>query len=105
MEVFFEMMIKQKNKFIDSFERVIVGSKTSGTTQTLSKAPIGTVYRKVYNNNIDDDSYSESVYEGIQRLLQEPSTTLWAQDTYVFSSQEYIDCEVLLTEFSTFSYR
>ena len=89
-------MVIRKNKFINSFLRVIVGSETSGTTQTLSKAPIGTVYEKVYNNNIDDDSYSESVYEGIQRLLQEPSTTLWAQDTYVFSSQEYVDCQVFL---------
>ena len=104
MEVFFEMMIKQRNKFIDSFERVIVGSETSGTTQTLSKAPVGTVYEKVYDNNIDDDSYSESVYEGIQRLLQEPSTTLWAQDTYVFSSQEYIDCQVFLVKSLTLSY-
>ena len=87
-------MVIRKNKFINSFLRVIVGSETSGTTQTLSKAPIGTVYEKVYNNNIDDDSYSESVYEGIQRLIQEPSTTLWAQDTYVFSSQEYVNCQV-----------
>ena len=92
------------NNVYKSFVRVIVESKTSGTTQTLSKAPVGTVYNKVYGNNIDDDSYSESVYEGIQRLLQEPSTTLWAQDTYVFSSQEYIDCQVFLMESSRLSY-
>ena len=79
---------------------MIVESETSGTTQTLSKAPIGTVYKKVFYNNIDDDSYSKSVYEGIQRLLQEPSSTLWAQDTYVFSSQEYIDCQVIPMESS-----
>ena len=76
MEVSYWYLKKIKfNDIYKSFVKVIVESKTSGTTQTLSKAPVGTVYNKVYGNNIDDDSYSESVYEGIQRLLQEPSTT------------------------------
>ena len=80
--------------------KTIVG-KTSGTTQTLSKAPIGTAFEKVYRNNLNDKSYSKNVYDGIQRILKEPSSTLWAQDTYVFSSQEYMDCKVIFEEFST----
>ena len=86
---------------IENHFRVIVEGKTSGTTQTLSKAPIGTAYEKVYRNNMNDKSYSKSVYDGIQRILKEPSSTLWAQDTYVFSSQEYMDCKVVFEEFST----
>ena len=88
-------------KVIEPHFRVIVEGKTSGTTQTLSKAPIGTAYEKVYRNNMNDKSYSKSVYDGIQRILKEPSSTLWAQDTYVFSSQEYMDCKVIFEEFST----
>ena len=84
---------------IETHFRVIVEGKTSGTTQTLSKAPIGTAYEKVYRNNMNDKSYSKSVYDGIQRILKEPSSTLWAQDTYVFSSQEYMDCKVSLRSF------
>ena len=86
---------------IEPLFRVIVEGETSGTTQTLSKAPIGTAYEKVYRNNMNDKSYSKSVYDGIQRILKEPSSTLWAQDTYVFSSQEYIDCKVFFEEFSS----
>ena len=84
---------------IENHFSVIVEGKTSGTTQTLSKAPIGTAYEKVYRNNMNDNSYSKSVYDGIQRILKEPSSTLWAQDTYVFSSQEYMDCKVSLRSF------
>ena len=56
-----------------------------------------TIYHKVNQTNVDDDLFVPDITDQIKKLLTVPETTLWALDSYVFSSKEYSDCKVSFT--------
>ena len=74
--------------------RVITPGKTSGTTQTITKAPVGSVYQKVFKNNMNEDSYVNDFDLSMQRLLSEHHLTMFSQEAFVETSPEFTNCMV-----------
>ena len=74
--------------------RLLTPSKTSGTTQSLTLAPEDSIYNKVFQNNVDDKSYTPDPDVSFQRILKEPKTALWTQQAYALESKEFQNCMV-----------
>ena len=74
--------------------RVITPGKTSGTTQTITKAPVGSVYQKVFKNNMNEKSYENDFDLSMQRLLSGHHLTLFSQEAFVETSPEFTNCMV-----------
>ena len=74
--------------------RVITPGKTSGTTQTITKAPVGSVYQKVFKNNMNEDSYENDFDQSVKRLLSEHHATLWSQEAFIATTHEFSNCLV-----------
>ena len=77
-----------------SINRVITAGKTSGTTQILSKAQDGSVYHKVFKNNMNEGSYENNFEESMRCLLKESRSTLFNEKAYVDTSLEFSNCLV-----------
>ena len=73
-------------------------SETSGTTQSLTLAPEDSIYNKVFQNNVGDNSYTPDPEVSFQRILKEPNTALWTQQAYAFESNEFQNCMVILIQ-------
>ena len=74
--------------------RVITPGRTSGTTQTITEAPVGTVYQKVFKNNMNEDSYENDFDASVKRLLSEHHSTLWSQEAFIDTTHEFSNCMV-----------
>ena len=72
----------------------------SQTAKMFYEAIPKTVYHKVNQTNVDDESFVLDISDQIQRLLTNSETTLWTLDSYVLSSKEYSDCKVSYIKFS-----
>ena len=73
---------------------MILPGKTGATSRYLIDANPGTAYSKVYENNVDDESF---IYERSIRfriLLESPHTALFDYYNEVLVSKEYSNCEV-----------
>ena len=62
----------------------------------FSKAAPNTLYYKVNQTNVGDDSFIPSIDDQIKRLFKEPRTTLWTLDSYVLNTRAYSDCLVII---------
>ena len=76
------------------FHRVLTPGKTSGTTQTITKAPVGSVYQKVFKNNMNEDSYVNDFDVSMLQMLSEHHVTMFSQEAFFETSPEFTNCMV-----------
>ena len=73
---------------------LIAGSKESAISKMVIDALPGTNFFQVYENNVDENSFTPNVDERFHRLMTEAESTLFINDVIVLSHQHYLDCKV-----------
>ena len=73
---------------------MILSGRTTATSKYLLDAKPGTAYSKVYENNVDDESFIYEFSNRMRSLFERPHTALFAYDNEVLVSNEYSDCKV-----------
>ena len=61
----------------------------------FSNAVNGTVFKKILENQVNNDSYNDDAGVARQRLISTPGTALWAEVASVGASNEFLNCEVI----------
>ena len=78
------------------FFSLIAGSKESAISKMVTEALPGTNFFQVYENNVDENSFTPNVDKRFYRLMTEVESTLFINDVIVLSHQHYLDCKVSL---------
>ena len=79
---------------VNLFFSLIAGSKESAISKMVTEALPGTNFFQVYENNVDENSFTPNVDERFHRLMTEAESTLFINDVIVLSHQHYLDCKV-----------
>ena len=82
------------SNLILSNSRLLVGSKTSAITKTITGALENSAYYKAYQNNMDEKSYIGNPKLRLETLKTGHHTTLFNNEAYVTVSNEYSNCLV-----------
>ena len=98
--------------FVSYHSRLLLGGKESSTVTLFRHSVPNTVFRKIFENQVNNDSYNDDAGVARQRLISTPGTAYWAEVASVGASDEFLNCKVILNKllfnfgkFSTFSYR
>ena len=78
---------------------MITNGKGSATAGILTSAPQGSVYNKVFLNNMNEDSYSSKYSKLVETMLSTPRTTMFTVEAGVVTTWEYYNCLVGLISF------
>ena len=73
---------------------MILPGRTAATSKYLIDAKPGTTYSKVFENNVDNESFIEEFSNQLHSLFERPHTALFGYDNEVFVTKEYSDCKV-----------
>lgn len=87
--------ILRLNKSIKS-HRLILPSRSSAATKYITDATHGTPASKVFENNIDEDSFIGVVSTRIQTLMEKSKIAIFSYAPDVLVSEEYLNCKVLV---------
>ena len=74
---------------------MLLGGEESSTVTLFSNAVNGTVFKKIFENQVNNDSYNDDAGVARQRLISTPGTALWAEVASVGASNEFLNCEVI----------
>ena len=73
---------------------MILPGRTTATSKYLIDAKPGTAYSKVYENNVDNESFIYEFSKRMHSLFETPFTAIFAYDNEILVSKEYYDCKV-----------
>ena len=73
---------------------MILPGRTTATSKYLLDAKPGTVYSKVYENNVDDESFIYEFSDRLRSFFERPHTAIFTYDNEMLVSKEYSDCKV-----------
>ena len=74
---------------------MLLGSRESSTVTLFRHAVPNTVFEKIFENQVNNDSYNNDNGIARQRLISTPGTALWAEVASVGASDEFLNCEVI----------
>ena len=91
---------------------MLLGGRESSTVTLFSDSVKNSVFEKIFENQVNNDSYNDDAGVARQRLISTPGTAYWAEVASVGASNEFLDCKVILITYdsslansNTFSYR
>ena len=73
---------------------MITAPNTSATGAYFTKAPNGSAFRKVFLNNMDENSFSSDTKKQIALMILKGKTAFFNQLSEIDSRQEYSNCQV-----------
>ena len=73
---------------------MILPGRTSATSKYLIDAKPGTAYSKVFENNVDSNSFIEEYSNRIRSFFERPHTAIFSYDNEILVTKEYSDCKV-----------
>ena len=74
--------------------RLLLPDRSTSSAKYISHSDSGTVASKVYENNVDDESFISDISSRMQALLERPKTAAFGYASDYLSSEEYLDCKV-----------
>ena len=73
---------------------MITGAKDGALTMEITTSPENTTFGKVFKNNMDDKSYTNSIEEALKRILTEPKSAHLVSFDSIQPKEEYLKCLV-----------
>ena len=73
---------------------MLLAGKEDSTVTLFSDAVNNTVYKKIFENQVDNDSYNDDSRIARQRLISIPGAALWGEVASIGASKEFLDCQV-----------
>ena len=80
--------------FSPLFSRLLLAGKEDSTVTLFSDAVKNTIYEKIFENQVDNDSYNDDAELARKRLISTPGTALWGEVASIGASKEFLDCQV-----------
>ena len=74
--------------------RIITEGKGTTPVQLLTESKPPSPYYKVYENNVNTESFTTDPSHAVYRLLNEPLSTLMMSSQYVPTTKEFHQCQV-----------
>ena len=81
---------------------MLLAGKEDSTVTLFSDAVPNTVFEKIFENQVNNDSYNDDAGIARQRLISTPGTALWAEVASVGASDEFLNCEVIFNHIRFF---
>ena len=73
---------------------MLLGSRESSTVTLFRHAVPNTVFEKIFENQVNNDSYNDDNGIARQRLISTPGAALWGEVASIGASKEFLDCQV-----------
>ena len=64
------------------------------TEASFTKVPKESVFGKVFQNNLDKNSFSSNIKRQIELTLKNSQTAFYCNRNYITEAKEYKDCQV-----------
>ena len=74
---------------------MLLAGKEDSTVTLFSYAVNNTVYEKIFENQVNNDSYNDDAELARKRLISTPGAALWGEVASIGASEEYLNCRVL----------
>ena len=86
------------DKLTPLFFRIITQGKGTFSAQLLTESKPPSPYNKVYENNVNTESFTTDPSHAVYRLLNEPTSTLMMSSQYVPTTKEFHQCQVSICD-------